>query len=319
MGNDHSTNPSFKSKVSDSIKRRKSLKEQKLKLKHEKFFMAHHKSQQERNSISPNSSNNSLQPYNIRLQKRVIFVSLMGLYQSWKSCPSTILYSSIFLLPLQKQWIYQKKHCYQHDFGFVLQDNDFIKLLKWKDAQGLVFWAKDKIPITEFQKTMELSVANTAQNISPLVVPFWRYLSVKLSQIYDPIMGKNFAPLILNNTWWNNTYSGDISYLDIKKELCFLTMKFKTISEILQQSNPSLNIVTVYHDTNDGSFSIPLDQNIPNIINENDNEEDENDSNEFVVDANITPAPEDENDSMDNVWWVSTEYDDNDNDQNQIA
>ena len=39
-------------------------------------------------------------------QRRIVWISLLGLYNSWKQCPSVILYSSIFLLPLKQKWIY---------------------------------------------------------------------------------------------------------------------------------------------------------------------------------------------------------------------
>lgn len=41
--------------------------------------------------------------------RRVVFVSLIGLYQSWKDCPSVVLYSAVFILPLHRQWIYNPR------------------------------------------------------------------------------------------------------------------------------------------------------------------------------------------------------------------
>ena len=45
----------------------------------------------------------------IDVQKRTVFVSLNGLWQTWQTVPSHILYSSILILPLSKKWIYNLK------------------------------------------------------------------------------------------------------------------------------------------------------------------------------------------------------------------
>ena len=37
--------------------------------------------------------------------RRVVFVSLKGLYKTWKKCPIHVLYTSILLLPLKRDWI----------------------------------------------------------------------------------------------------------------------------------------------------------------------------------------------------------------------
>eukprot|EP01083_Nonionella_stella_P129206 391927_1 len=65
----------------------------------EKFIMDFHK-KQTLNGIS--EENNLL----INDQGRVVFISLIGLYQTWTKCPSAVLFSSIFMLPLKKKWIY---------------------------------------------------------------------------------------------------------------------------------------------------------------------------------------------------------------------
>ena len=49
---------------------------------------------------------NKIKDINLLDQRRVIFISLIGLYTTWKNCPSIILYSAIFLLPLNQKWIY---------------------------------------------------------------------------------------------------------------------------------------------------------------------------------------------------------------------
>eukprot|EP01083_Nonionella_stella_P240853 841572_1 len=42
-------------------------------------------------------------------QKRVVFISLNGLYETFDKCPSIVLYSAICLMPLKRKWIYKPK------------------------------------------------------------------------------------------------------------------------------------------------------------------------------------------------------------------
>eukprot|EP01083_Nonionella_stella_P312179 1115726_1 len=60
------------------------------------FIINHHRN----NTVNdPSSSLDALS------HKRVIFISLIGLYQSYKKCPAHILYSSLLIMPLKKEWI----------------------------------------------------------------------------------------------------------------------------------------------------------------------------------------------------------------------
>ena len=82
----------------------------------ETFFIEYHQQSQSRF--------NNLE--NVDLKKRVIFISLMGLYHSWRDCPSTVLLSSIFILPLRKQSIYQtNKKINNNDV-----EDEFIKMIQ---------------------------------------------------------------------------------------------------------------------------------------------------------------------------------------------
>ena len=40
-------------------------------------------------------------------QRRIVFISLNGLYQTWKNCPLYILYTAILIMPLKREWIYE--------------------------------------------------------------------------------------------------------------------------------------------------------------------------------------------------------------------
>lgn len=184
------------------------------------------------------------------------------------------------------------------------------------------------------------------------VAPFWNYLSYKLTKLYDPVTGNNYKPLLLNDEFWKTQYQLQQSYFDttpvqVRKELYFLTMKFKTISEILYQSNQTLRIVTIYTLNNNGSYNqnskIPssecsqksynswTDRSLvemgQNTMQCKINVDDESNSLQGIdinLNAEITPNPDyfkqdenkidddddNENDNDNgNVWWVSTEYD----------
>ena len=39
-------------------------------------------------------------------QRRLVFISLVGLYQTWRKVPSVLLYTSLILVPLKREWIY---------------------------------------------------------------------------------------------------------------------------------------------------------------------------------------------------------------------
>ena len=95
---------------------------------------------------------------------------------------------------------------------------------------------------------------------------FWYYLSDKLQSLYDPDTCDFYQPLLLSARWWKHAYSNkgekasalyhskyNVSAEDVLNELWFLTMKFRTISEILYQSNPSLNVIINYDIKNDNS------------------------------------------------------------------
>lgn len=116
-------------------------------------------------------------------ERRIVFVSLVGLFRSYKQCPSHVLFTCLLVLPLKKKWIYNPSR-YQSEleaqfngldifkksmspfsliamncFLYIKQthnktkkkDNkatkkrtaEFIHLLKWKDSQGFVFWMLD--------------------------------------------------------------------------------------------------------------------------------------------------------------------------------
>eukprot|EP01084_Bolivina_argentea_P238171 400142_1 len=198
-------------------------------------------------------NNNIIDNASLVDQRRVIFVSFVGLFNTWRNCPSVVLYSSIFLVPLKEEWIYEpQKYATQIKLScpskiLFYEDKEFVDLLKWKNSQGLVFWA-----MNDFENISE----NTDNN---LVCKFWVDFNEKLQNLYDPITGGKYNSIPFKKDWWANVYNKTPEHLSkfevnlpsILCELYFVQyyVKFRAIKEILYQSNPlSLNPVIAYND-----------------------------------------------------------------------
>eukprot|EP01084_Bolivina_argentea_P283797 486153_1 len=178
-------------------------------------------------------------------QRRLLFVSLFGLFRNWKKYPSIQLYSAIIVVPLKEEWIYNlskyaaemKKTQLYNMYNFtkdVKALNEFIHLLQWKNAQGLVFWI-----LNDYSEYSNKCTDN-------LVDPFWIYFNSRLTNLYDPVTQKKYAPVKFDVEWWRAVYkNGNKSNFDVKvssilHELYCVTqsMKYKSIQEIVYQSNP---------------------------------------------------------------------------------
>eukprot|EP01084_Bolivina_argentea_P024678 45944_1 len=189
--------------------------------------------------------------------RRTVFISLHGLYDCWRCIPAHILFDAIFILPLSGEWLRcgnPLKHIgYAHDFSDILSDSKFITLLQWKERQGLIFFMLDAMD--NAADTLQQRLRYQQDTSHHNVAPFWYHLSTKLQTIYDPDTGASYRPLLLSDRWWSLAYSHmycskyNVSSHEILNELHFITMKFKTMQEILYQSNPSMNVVITYNST----------------------------------------------------------------------
>eukprot|EP01084_Bolivina_argentea_P197424 338339_1 len=177
--------------------------------------------------------------------RRLVFVSLVGLLRTWNECPPDSLYHAILILPLKKKWVYHPKRYLNELQKFSVSqnvaDDEFLRLLKWKDSQGLAFFMMD---YSEFE---------SVDSDIDLIHPFWNILSNKLSKITDLTDTYKHNELNLDEKWWTNKFgvSFKSKYRTTKEEvldeLHFLSMKYKTIQEILYQSNPnSLHPIKAY-------------------------------------------------------------------------
>eukprot|EP01083_Nonionella_stella_P209571 759551_1 len=102
---------------------------------------------------------------------------------------------------------------------------------------------------------MDYSEFESVDSDIDLIHPFWNILSNKLSKITDLTDTYKHNELNLDEKWWTNKFgvSFKSKYRTTKEEvldeLHFLSMKYKTMQEILYQSNPlSLNPIIAYND-----------------------------------------------------------------------
>eukprot|EP01083_Nonionella_stella_P086120 239027_1 len=213
--------------------------------------------------------------------RRIVFVSLFGFYHTWKRCPLHILYTCLLLMPLKRKWIYSPSK-YRHELPSYLRatkETDlFIQLLKWKDQQGLVVWTLDAID------------ADTHEPSASLINPVWSRLSHTLSHLYDPITGSQYNGINFNEQWWQNTLKTNGKYQVtpsvLLTELYFAPLKYRSVQEIIHQSNPKSLIPLVSYTEYSIKTADPKNDSFQNHLYE-----------DF-----------DEDDEIDN-WWISDEYD----------
>mmetsp|Transcript_9953 Transcript_9953/g.15134 ORF Transcript_9953/g.15134 Transcript_9953/m.15134 type:complete len:357 (-) Transcript_9953:28-1098(-) len=287
----------------------------------EAFFVEHHRAKQSEQATAPRTPilipsspdspvTDAAFDYDL-LCKRTVFVSLTGLHESWRDCPTVILYSSIFIFPLKKEWIYRsktKQEVQQHRFSTLLQDAEFVRLLRWKDAQGLLFCMED-ISITQVMQTCD---HGDPDHDDVLIHPFWRYLSRKLSTMYDPATGHTYSPLRMDMRWWDSQYAAaannnasqfNATVAEIQRELLCLDMKLKSISELLYQSNPTMNIVMKYGLS---AVSSSSQLNVEDGARPTNGEADDADDNGSNVGSSARDSIFHDEDAL----WISNDYDD---------
>ena len=79
--------------------------------------------------------------YNTAARHRVAFVSIHGLYNSFRRIPTHILWGSMFMLKIKREWLYNPLQSINDNDNIIHKqgmdkDHDFLMCLKWKDSQG---------------------------------------------------------------------------------------------------------------------------------------------------------------------------------------
>merc|ERR1712228_155784 len=187
--------------------------------------------------------------------RRLVFVSLHGLCSSWKKIPSISLYTALFVLPLKKRWIYHPtdySDALGTDFmqfmsqsvGFSeVQSIEFVKLLRWKESQGLVLW------IFDFMDKQHNVIPVGNERISS----FWYAFNEKLISLYDHVNGQKYKAINLDKAWWQNKdkfmSKYNVKAADVLNEFYCLKVRCDAMREIIYQSNPkSLRPMIAYKD-----------------------------------------------------------------------
>eukprot|EP01084_Bolivina_argentea_P171852 297720_1 len=242
------------------------------------FIISHHRLMQSKVS-NGNMKTDALD------QRRTVFVSLIGLYQTFSDCPSHILYSALLIIPLKREWIvHPSQHVDALSSHFVSQfcsyhqEPDrverFRQLLLWKDTQNLVFWCLDEA-IDQLEEPRD--------GPHPSIDPFWQCLSRKLCGLYDPVHRQNYNPLVLDPEWWSKHNQNQFGvHSDVVCTALRMrgNIKYKAMQEILCQSNSrSLNVVVWYGQRVQHAF------------------------------VNVVLRDDGEDDQEEGEWFISTDYD----------
>eukprot|EP01083_Nonionella_stella_P011803 33485_1 len=195
--------------------------------------------------------------------RRLVFINLPGLYNSWHRVPCSLLYIALFLVPLKRKWLHQPSTLaneLQQALGEHALDlsefDSFVALLRWKHSQGLVIWILDELEIAEYPHDICKNGSN------PLVAPIWHKLSGRLMSLRDHIEERHYDPLNFDEEYWTNTNRFCSKYNTTTKsiltELYFVTMNTSAMQEIIYQSNPkTLHPVIEYVPRHSKWLSLP--------------------------------------------------------------
>eukprot|EP01083_Nonionella_stella_P109021 317460_1 len=166
--------------------------------------------------------------------RRLVFVHLPGLYQSWR---------------------------------YIAEITDFMHLLQWKSSQNLVLCALDGLDPDAFWSKVHKFAPN------PLVTPFWYHVSSKIASLYDHVEGKQYKPLTLEEEYWTKKGTFCSKYetksKSILRELYFVTMQPKAMQEIIYQSNPKSLHPVIEYEHRKGDLHVNTIAHLSPVIEEN--------------------------------------------------
>mmetsp|Transcript_71002 Transcript_71002/g.87107 ORF Transcript_71002/g.87107 Transcript_71002/m.87107 type:complete len:223 (+) Transcript_71002:60-728(+) len=176
---------------------------------------------------------------------RYIFISLLGLQKCWKFCTNYDLNNCILLLPIKREWLYNRtKHDKNVLYLFDLySDKEFISFIKYKDMQTLCIFMLDN------------SVGDSK----------WSDISELISALYNPRTKTNYNALKLHNEYWYN----HPNMFGILHEISNVKCNYNSIKTIIKASNNDLKVIATKSDFLNASkkkiryIAVP-DRNLPN-------------------------------------------------------
>ena len=127
----------------------------------------------------------------------------------------------------------------------MVSDMLFIQMLRWKDSQNLLVFMLDDAK----------SYNGTARG-NYLIAPFWHKLNSILECLDDNINGRKYNVISSELKFWKECKPKfNTCYGSILSELYLHTMSFKTMQEIIYQSNPdSLHPIQFYAKQKENEF-----------------------------------------------------------------
>jgi len=179
--------------------------------------------------------------------RRLVFVSVLGFYGSYRQCSQSELCDAMLILPIKKEWLYDStgdgdvKENDEEQFpnfftsmSLFFYDEQitrrFIQLLRFKHEQGLLFCMLDERD------------SHPHSDANPLVNPFWYHLS-------EALVRQGYDALHLDPNWYGKQTTLKFSKTSsVMCELYFRTAKYRCIQEIVYQSNPGLLKPIVHYD-----------------------------------------------------------------------
>ncbi|KAL9654858.1 hypothetical protein ABK040_008650 [Willaertia magna] len=166
--------------------------------------------------------------------KRTIFISATHLSKQYKTIPEEELNNSIFFFGSDRCWVFpanpkELRLSKLQPTNYLGFEDEFKNLILKKEKEGLVYWLKPKQDFQHFSLTF-------------------------LEKIIDPVTNQCYQPLILKDEYWlqelncgNDDNNQGFKYVrsgrDVVMNYKLGEHDYAAVSELLEKSNPTLNVV----------------------------------------------------------------------------
>mmetsp|Transcript_38551 Transcript_38551/g.47773 ORF Transcript_38551/g.47773 Transcript_38551/m.47773 type:complete len:244 (-) Transcript_38551:23-754(-) len=189
----------------------------------------------------------------VKMHKICVFVSVISLYKIYKDLSSNVIQYCILILPIHDSFLNGKFNGKYKDHPYFInnmyKDKDFVNLLRYKHSQNMCLFTYDyKDNKTDdclingdffYDGRIKRSLWNK-HNVSDI----WYKISSLIENIYNPETAKKCVRLNLNIKYWK----GNCQVLD---ELTYNNNAYKAMKLIINDTNPTLNVVSSIYDISD--------------------------------------------------------------------
>lgn len=155
--------------------------------------------------------------------RRICFISASYLVREYQQIPKDVLDNAIFFFGSKRSWVFpmdanERRESTMQPTAYLSFPPDFKDLILEKEKQGLLFWLK---PEQDYNKVSHF-----------------------IQTIKDPTTNKNYQPLILDDSWWENVDKQELKYMKDGKRVIsnYQTGEhdYNSTMELLYQSNKTL-------------------------------------------------------------------------------